>query len=72
MCDLQVSTQLMDGQVPTMILFEGGKETARLPHASRKGGPTQKLKLRHKDIVQAFGLASRAAKGNKSSALKKS
>ena len=29
---MQVSQQLWDGQLPTFILLDGGKEVARLPH----------------------------------------
>ena len=44
--DVQISTRIWDGQLPTLILFENGKEVARMPAAPRKNAPVQTTKMR--------------------------
>ena len=44
--DVQISTRIWDGQLPTLIQFENGKEAARMPAAPRKNAPVQTTKMR--------------------------
>ena len=52
----QVSSSAMaSSQLPTLILFHGGKEIARIPHVF-KDGSFVKGRYRMKDIVKGFNL----------------
>ena len=47
-------------QLPTLIMFEKGKESGRLPHVY-SDGKVASGKFRRHDIVTAFALEERAA-----------
>ena len=50
-----ISTSAMANQLPTLILFKGGKEVARIPHVF-KDGSFVRGRYRKKDIVTGFDL----------------
>eukprot|EP00892_Ulva_mutabilis_P000194 jgi/Ulvmu1/10175/UM006_0131.1 len=50
----KISTKGLDNQLPTLILFENGKEVRRLSPAPRSGQP--KVALSRRNIVECFGL----------------
>ncbi|QDZ25518.1 thioredoxin domain-containing protein [Chloropicon primus] len=51
----KVSTSAIANQLPTLILFKGGKEVARIPHVF-KDGSFVKGRYRKKDIIKGFDL----------------
>jgi len=51
----RISTSASSNQLPTLILFEEGKEVARIPHVF-KDGSFVKGKYRMQDIVKGFNL----------------
>lgn len=57
-------------QLPTLILFEKGKETVRVPHVY-KDGRVSRARLRSSDLVAAFGLDARRKKSLLKAALAK-
>jgi hypothetical protein len=51
-CVLQISLQLWDGQIPTVMLLENGKEMARLPPARKQTQHIAKTTLRRVRCLQ--------------------
>ena len=58
-------------QLPSLIIFEKGKETGRIPHVY-SDGKVASGKFRRHDIVTAFGLDERAEGNGKLASAKKS
>lgn len=58
--DYKISTSATSHQLPTLIMFEGGKEVARIPHVFQDGSFV-KGRYREKDIVKGFDLEERLA-----------
>ena len=56
-----VSVTGVSNQLPTLVMFEMGKETGRIPHVA-KDGTVASGKFRRGDIVTAFALGERAEK----------
>lgn len=56
----QVSQQLWDAQLPTFILFEGGKEVARMPRKKGAGWrkPKHSYVRPHLSVARMFGAVS--------------
>lgn len=69
-----ISTTGMSNQLPTLIMFERGKEVGRIPHVD-KDGKVAAGKFRRHDIITAFMLDGKgekdAGKGGKSGSKKK-
>jgi thioredoxin-like negative regulator of GroEL len=55
-----VSATAATAQLPTLVLFDLGKEVDRVPRA-REDGRVEQVRLRAADVVAAFGLDERAA-----------
>ena len=66
----QISTSATSNQLPTLILFQDGKEVARIPHVF-KDGSFVKGRYRMKDIVKGFNLDGKYKKKTKTNHSKK-
>jgi thiol-disulfide isomerase/thioredoxin len=59
--DFGINVSGTSTQLPTLILFERGKETMRIPHVYRDGR-IARSRLRASDLIAAFGLDNRKKK----------
>lgn len=60
----KIASSAAANQLPTLILFESGKEIARIPHVF-KDGSFVKGRYRMKDIVKGFNLDGQQDRGIK-------
>lgn len=60
---LEIDTSPSSAQIPSFIMFEGGRETARLPPKPQEGQASKAVQIDARALERVFGLAEKSLGG---------